>query len=85
MHLDSTEFFLLLPIWKKIKLPKIVQLTIIVKERMWRMNYFSLLNYGRKILSLNIVIPPLQFQIRSRPILAVLSLLLQKLFWSSGF
>ena len=36
---------------------------VYVKERMWRVNYFSsMLNYGRKMLILNIVIPPLQFQ-----------------------
>ena len=34
---------------------------------MWRVNYFSsMLNYGRKILILNIVIPPLQYQKNSQ-------------------
>ena len=33
---------------------------------MWRENYLSMLNYGRKLLILNIVIPPLQFQKNSQ-------------------
>ena len=57
----SAKFFLLLPSQKK-KLAKIVQLTSYVIECLWRVNYFSsMLNYGRKILILNIVILPSQF------------------------
>ena len=33
---------------------------VYVKDRMWQVNYSSMLNYGRKILIPNIVIPPLQ-------------------------
>ena len=60
--MDSTEFLLLRPVIEK-KFSRIVQLTILRKKGMWRVNYFSsMLNYGPKILILNIVIPPLQFQ-----------------------
>ena len=48
---------------KKHNFPESCSWQFYVKERMWRVNYFSSMsNYGRKILILNIVIPPLQFQ-----------------------
>ena len=45
------------------KLARIVQLTSYVIECLLRVDYFSsMLNYGRKILNLNIVTLPLQFR-----------------------
>ena len=48
---------------KKQNLPEPCCWQVYVRERMWRVNYFSsMLNYGWKILIPNIVIPLLQFR-----------------------